>query len=253
MSDAMTADELAAIREREKKATKGPWARKHDRIVSTGRERHAFFGGMEPTPVMRPASKEPGYALPGEVGRIDCTVGEFNQEADNADFIAAAREDVPRLLGEVERLKRHAEHWERGDFENQKRAESAEATLAEVTRERDAAVMMLNAVSPNRPNPEVELLKAASADKDARIALVARNVEEARAVLTLGGDPETMRKRALMFLDAALIQGMNPPALAPKPTKEEGEHADFCDDDTCYGCKDRPPGPDAKPGRGGET
>lgn len=33
------------------------------------------------------------------------TIGEFNQEKRNADFIAAARTDVPELLAEVELLR----------------------------------------------------------------------------------------------------------------------------------------------------
>lgn len=72
----MTHEQLEAIRKRAEKATEGPW-------------NYYFTHGIS----VKSESKE---ILDDEVGVIRYT---------DAEFIAHAREDIPALLAEVERLK----------------------------------------------------------------------------------------------------------------------------------------------------
>ena len=74
----MTDAELTAIKERYEKATKGEWER-----AGSGVEIHA---GVH------------------HVGRTWYRDGESRQGLDDADFIAHAHADVPRLVAEVEQL-----------------------------------------------------------------------------------------------------------------------------------------------------
>ena len=74
MADPMTDEQLAAIREREKAATPGPWLRRH------------YTDCL-------PLIKMPNDEIQ-DITRVE-----------DADFIAEARTDVPSLLDEVERLK----------------------------------------------------------------------------------------------------------------------------------------------------
>jgi hypothetical protein len=71
-------EELAAIKERTEQATPGPWTNHEEEVV-----------GQE---VVDPA------------GRTLVDVRGDHEEAD-AEFIAHAREDVPALLAEIERLR----------------------------------------------------------------------------------------------------------------------------------------------------
>lgn len=81
----MTDDELNAIRQRVEAATPGPWYRDmpHARVCATGR----IIGRI---------------ATVTKQGTWSVTV----QDDANALFIAHAREDIPALLAEVERLRR---------------------------------------------------------------------------------------------------------------------------------------------------
>lgn len=90
----MTDEELAAIRERVEKATPGPWYR---RIPY-----HGDVGYV--------ATKDPQYAGDRVVGTLD-TAGMskrrdilFPELVADAEFICHAREDIPALLTEIQRL-----------------------------------------------------------------------------------------------------------------------------------------------------
>jgi hypothetical protein len=89
MSDQLTDAELAEIEERVNAATAGPWKNRpleSEGDSSTVYQMSRFVDGRE-------------------VSRI-CEV--FSEEA-NAAFVAHARQDVPRLLAEVKRLRAHVE------------------------------------------------------------------------------------------------------------------------------------------------
>lgn len=86
----MTPQELQGVRERAEKATSGPWA----------------------GPLYEPDLPDRGWWIGnGKVGMAEHAIGvtvpalNRNAEAD-AKFIAHAREDVPALVAEVERLSR---------------------------------------------------------------------------------------------------------------------------------------------------
>lgn len=106
MNKRLTNEELTTIRERAEKATKGPWL--VDNLGSGVVSEHAV-----------------SYWWNGESDEI-CSLsdgGEYieNTNAGNdAAFIAHAREDIPRLLAEIERL-RNAISWgvSCGDCTNQ--------------------------------------------------------------------------------------------------------------------------------------
>lgn len=76
MTRQITDDELMQIRERADKATEGPW------------EAIKF-----------------NYIRPVNGFMADDLVGEATENED-ADFIANAREDIPKLLAEIDRLKK---------------------------------------------------------------------------------------------------------------------------------------------------
>jgi hypothetical protein len=85
----LTADELAAIRERVDAATPGPW--------------ESFVEGRDHT-------SGADFIRTGGF-RDDCPDIYVQHESrpappNDLDFIAHARQDIPRLLGEVERLRR---------------------------------------------------------------------------------------------------------------------------------------------------
>lgn len=90
----LTQKELAAIRERAERATEGPWsvyygrAFSHERFDSDGDKR-----------------------LPTGIGQVfishDHWDGNYFDASDeDIEFIAHAREDIPKLLAEIERLQR---------------------------------------------------------------------------------------------------------------------------------------------------
>ena len=78
MNAKLTQDELQAIKERAEKATPGPWKWTDKHLIP-------------------------------EVGREAVVWGNFNGEAraedHDAEFIAASRQDIPKLLAEIERLQ----------------------------------------------------------------------------------------------------------------------------------------------------
>jgi hypothetical protein len=80
---AMTHEELAAIKARAEAASDGPWEAIPD--PAYGDDGYLLAVG-------------PVWALGG--GTLDLNVGD-----DDAAFICAAREDIPRLVTEVERLQ----------------------------------------------------------------------------------------------------------------------------------------------------
>lgn len=77
----MTPEELAAIRARCEAATPGLWTSYENREVSPE-----------------------GYAVCGPTSTDIAYLGITNQDSYDADFIAYARTDVPKLLDEVSRL-----------------------------------------------------------------------------------------------------------------------------------------------------
>ncbi|AXN39804.1 ead/Ea22-like family protein [Peribacillus butanolivorans] len=79
----LTTEELQAIRERAEAATDGKWA----------------YNLLPPS-----MSFDRKFCL-GSFNGVCEIVGDINKEAD-AEFIAAARQDVPKLLAEVERLNK---------------------------------------------------------------------------------------------------------------------------------------------------
>jgi hypothetical protein len=84
-------ERLEAIRKRAEAATPGPW-----RATQRGFGYPMFEGG----PVERMSDV---HALNGELMPMGRTADESKA---NADFVAAAREDVPWLLSELERLEK---------------------------------------------------------------------------------------------------------------------------------------------------
>jgi hypothetical protein len=86
---AITDDELAAIKQRAEKATPGPWFA-HGATVSP--DPASDHHGWPPDPQCLAALNDGEY------------VANPNAGAD-AEFIAAARGDVPALLAEIERLR----------------------------------------------------------------------------------------------------------------------------------------------------
>lgn len=90
----LTLEEIAAIRERAERATPGPWSARRWAIPTADQffVMQAFEDGKEI------ATAWQGVRYP-DMPRIS------GQEAsDNAEFIAHARTDIPRLLDEIERL-----------------------------------------------------------------------------------------------------------------------------------------------------
>ena len=80
----LTAEELAAIKEREAKATKGPWS------CSTEENGN--------TVTIRAADGTP-HTLGTEITEKCCDGEPSEEEAANGYFIAHARTDIPKLLG----------------------------------------------------------------------------------------------------------------------------------------------------------
>ena len=81
----MTPEQLASIRERAEAATEGPWLQ--------GREKVRYESAREVYTERDPS----------RTSRDVCRADEADEDAE---FIAHAREDVPALLAEVERLQR---------------------------------------------------------------------------------------------------------------------------------------------------
>lgn len=85
MSTPLTDEQLAAIRERADKATPGPWTSEHESWAGPNAVLSTTFNGH-------------AVAVCGEEAQ------PYPASVDAA-FIAAARQDVPALLTEIERLK----------------------------------------------------------------------------------------------------------------------------------------------------
>lgn len=77
----LTDEELQAIRERVEKATAGPWQ----------------IGKQSPNGL-------------NNVGTMDGLLTAQTTDESNASFIAHAREDIPKLLAEIERLRGRLEY-----------------------------------------------------------------------------------------------------------------------------------------------
>jgi len=97
--------DLAEIRERLAAASEGPW-RTHDTYLEWGRHTATVLGPRRSEP-----SSRPGWSKDTTEGIAWCPTFEGTpmpprQNAfANAAFIAAARQDIPALLDEVERLR----------------------------------------------------------------------------------------------------------------------------------------------------
>ncbi|MEH6941623.1 hypothetical protein [Bacillus sp. JJ722] len=98
----LTQAELEAIRKRAEKATKGPWE------VCNGTDVFTKLGATNNGGVQ--ANHNDGWYI-AKCNEGTTSVGDeevalsFNEENANAEFIAHARGDVPKLLAEVERLR----------------------------------------------------------------------------------------------------------------------------------------------------
>lgn len=93
----LTKEELDAIRERDKKATPGPWTTDDDEVMLAYEPDHKRT-----------------YMLfnPPQANRFVCCLddGEYHEYEDrtearaNGEFIAHAREDIPRLLDHIDAI-----------------------------------------------------------------------------------------------------------------------------------------------------
>ncbi|MCM3314835.1 hypothetical protein M3626_20785 [Psychrobacillus sp. MER TA 17] len=118
-----TDEQLAEIRERCDKATKGPWfpSLLTDGYIAQGSEFNVVASVLE-------------Y---NEDGSVHATLGNENYE-NNREFIAHAREDVPMLLAEIEHLKWDLSHeYYEGFKHGHSEAEGGEGTK-EIDAYRDA-------------------------------------------------------------------------------------------------------------------
>jgi hypothetical protein len=89
MCERMKVDELSAIYDRCRRATPGPWVACRD---------HSVIGGIG-GPICQ--MDEDDAIVVGQAGDW----GPSNDPWDDAEFIAHARSDVPRLLAEVQRVR----------------------------------------------------------------------------------------------------------------------------------------------------
>ncbi|MFE5559534.1 hypothetical protein [Streptomyces sp. NPDC056544] len=92
----MSEDELAAIEERTAAATPGPW-------LAWMESRHGIGG--ESFIQLRPDAPEDHELYVRRFTAGDEVKGPNTALDADIDFIAAARQDVPRLLAEVKRLR----------------------------------------------------------------------------------------------------------------------------------------------------
>lgn len=93
-----TDEQLAAIRERCDKATEGPWKAEV--------EIDGIYAGR-PTVVV---SSKRSSMLTRRVVNVSQTRKCVENEENNIEFIAHAREDIPLLLAEIEHLKWELSH-----------------------------------------------------------------------------------------------------------------------------------------------
>lgn len=97
MSEPLTDDELAAARALVDSATPGPWSRRW--------EPHGRYGGGDDWHI---DSDAPGGGCVS-CGLADGPEAEYPQSAADAAFIAASRTLVPRLLAEIDRLRKNTD------------------------------------------------------------------------------------------------------------------------------------------------
>jgi hypothetical protein len=167
MSDLLTPEQLAAIRERAEKATVGPW--------------HTD-DAQDDWVVVAPSGMVCDIAWEGCVDMAHPERGAVQNVAANATFIAAARADVPALLAHVAALSEELTEARRG---------FSTATLVRhiraVEAERDAALAKLAAVEGERANDlrvydgvVAEVQQAIRQRDEARAALAAHEAERER-------------------------------------------------------------------------
>lgn len=90
----MTNEELRQIRERAEKATAGPW--------EVGAEVDGVYAGMNT--VVRATKPHTRWAT--RIVSVGQTRKHIKEDSEaNAEFIAHAREDIPKLLAEIERYR----------------------------------------------------------------------------------------------------------------------------------------------------
>lgn len=100
MTQPITPERLAEIREREQAATAGPWGTCYD-----GKGTYAIQSGCR-------LSLATGFTSDGDIATLHGEHGD-GQTYANADFMARAREDVRDLLAELDRVRA-----ERDDLKN---------------------------------------------------------------------------------------------------------------------------------------
>ena len=146
-------DRLAEIKARCEAATPGPWCKVSD-LPDYGVASMNHPGTL-PDPVVTLNRK---YRAPG---RPNLGCSEFD-----ADFIAHAREDIPFLLAEVERLRaleaEHKRQWMEDKYEmgNLRAERDTLRRQLEAYQELLSAASRLMSVTSLRGEPEANLLKA---------------------------------------------------------------------------------------------
>jgi hypothetical protein len=106
----MTKEQEEAIRERDKKTKRGPWAWTHDRYTFKMRGRKLpakvtplLLQGVYPGREYRDAFDDVIFSVHWPIKK-----GEINfsgLDETTKEFIAHSREDIPLLLGEIDRLR----------------------------------------------------------------------------------------------------------------------------------------------------
>lgn len=154
MTEPLSADEIAAIAEREAKAAEGPWER------SAG---PYYYNGID---------QRPEYRLTAPDALLGTIIAHDDTADDTIEFIAHARTDIPRLVHDwraqkatiealtaqrdVAEAKRLAE-CEGHDrllgeaYEQREKAEAEVETLRNTLAEADAAVFHLIDIQGNHP------------------------------------------------------------------------------------------------------
>jgi hypothetical protein len=96
MEDDLSRDALDAMEKRAAEATPGPWESFVEGRDHWGGDDFIRTGGLDPA--------QPDLYVEYSYG--DERGGPVPADAKDLDFIAAARQDVPRLVAEVRRLRR---------------------------------------------------------------------------------------------------------------------------------------------------
>lgn len=113
-NEPLTADELAAIRARAEAATPGPWIYDGPDLFAEGEEWMQSISALSDRLAAHGITTELLALVPtGEYQPADIQP----QSRHDAVFIAAAREDIPRLLDEILRLRAFVEDLLKWDEE----------------------------------------------------------------------------------------------------------------------------------------